>query len=83
VYLRLSGHLFGTSFTLGAFLILGWGVSFLLDFLNSIYPFPVATHNLLRQLELFFIGVDSVVCVVVLSAASYRFIRKELGGQNE
>lgn len=71
--LKLVGHLGGTAFVFGMFILFGWVISFGLHFLHGIHPFPAEVLEVLTGFELGLVYFDGLLCTVVFAAGAVRF----------
>ncbi|WP_182068273.1 hypothetical protein [Stenotrophomonas pavanii] len=76
---RLIGHLIGTVIIFGVFFTLGWLLSVLLHLLHSWHPFPNEIFQFITKIELWVIYADFGLCLIVLVAGGYRFVREVIG----
>jgi hypothetical protein len=73
--LLLIGHLGATAAVFVALITLGWIVSFVFNYLDSIHKFPDEIFKLVTRLEIGLVYVDAVVSGIVLLAGIVRFVR--------
>jgi len=76
---NLIGHLIGTAALFIAFLLLGWGISYVANYLNSIHPMPENILEIVHMFELTITWIDAVVCIILVVTGAASFI-KELRG---
>lgn len=69
----LIGHLIGTAVIFGALFVLGWLLSVLLFWLNTIHSFPPAILDIVTKIEVFLVYIDAGLCFVLLLAGAWRF----------
>ncbi|GAC1626813.1 MAG: hypothetical protein NVS9B10_15130 [Nevskia sp.] len=74
--LTLIGHMIGTAVIFVSMFGIGWSVSFLLEYLNSIHKFPSDIYGVVTAVELYFLYADVLLCGVVLCAGAIRFIKE-------
>ena len=73
--LEVIGHLGSAAALFVTLSILGWAVSWILNFLNSVQQFPREIHILLTRLEIVLIYLDTIVSGSVLLWGAARFLR--------
>lgn len=76
---NLIGHLFGTSALFISFLVLGWGISYVANFLNNIFAMPENILEVVHIFELAIIWIDAFVCTILVITGATLFI-KDLRG---
>jgi len=79
IVLSLIGHLFSTASIFLSYFFLVWGISFVVDFINSIRPLPVRILEYAENFELYLIYGDSITCAAALVVATFNFISGMLG----
>ncbi len=72
--LLLIGHLFCTAIVFVTLFGLGWIVSCVFNYLDSIHKFPEEIFNLDTKLEVGLVYIDAMVSGAVLLAGIGRFI---------
>jgi len=77
----LIGHLVGTGIIFAAFFAIVWLASFVLNYLNSIYPFPAQILEFIKNFELYLIYGDSIVCALALLLTAWNFISSMVRGE--
>jgi hypothetical protein len=73
--LLLVGHLSCTALVFVALFSLGWIVSCVFNYLDTIHKFPDEIFKLVTRLEIGLVYVDAIVSGVVLLAGILRFVR--------
>ena len=73
--LRLIGHLACTAGLFICLFAIGWAVSFILNYLHSVHPFPEPIHRLVTRSELVLVYIDITISSIVLLAGVLRYVR--------
>jgi hypothetical protein len=74
----LIGHLLGTGVIFVAFLVIAWGISFILAGLDALHKFPPEVWDIFTKIEVWLIYADLLLCTIVFVAGAWRFCSTEL-----
>ncbi len=76
----LIGHLFCTAIVFVTLFSLGWTVSCVFNYLDSIHKFPDEIFKIVTKLEVGLVYIDAAVSGAVLLAGIGRFVRDVFEG---
>jgi hypothetical protein len=69
-------HVLHTSVAFSAILLLAWGVSFLMEWLHALHPFPPETYRFLAATKRSLVYFDVGLAAVGLLSGTMRFIKE-------
>ena len=71
---KLIGHLCAAGIIFLAFAITVWMISWSLDWLNGVHPYPKELYDLILKIEVLFTYGDIGLCIVVIAAGAGQFL---------
>ena len=73
---NLVAHALHTSLMFSAILVLAWGVSFLMEWLHALHPFPLETYRFLAATKRWLVYFDVGLAALALLSGTMRFIKE-------
>lgn len=74
--IKLLTHLLGTAIMFGAILMLAWGLSYLVSWLNAAHPFPSEIYKFVTTIEIWLVYIDVVISGIVFLFGAGRFLQE-------
>ena len=74
-FVALILHIVATAIVFAWVFTVGWLVSFLLSYLDSIHKFPANMYRLSMRLELWLFYIDCILSAVILAGSAFKFVR--------
>lgn len=76
--LHLFGHLIGTALIFVTFFVIAWSLSAMVGYLHGIHALPDAIFSFVTKIEIAIVYADAALCLTVLTACTWRFLRELL-----
>ncbi len=70
----LLGHLSATAVIFVTVFTLGWAISFIVHYLDSIHPFSPRSRDLIEHIEVSLLWIDTGISGLVLLVGASRFV---------
>lgn len=70
----LIGHMVAAAVLFITIMAVTWSISWAFSYLNEIHQFPDATQKILTVLEVILVGIDALLCIILILFGAKKFV---------